>query len=47
MQIRIPKVLLTIARKPRFIPQLVRLARNSRVAAANLTQAMERLLAVL
>lgn len=46
MRIRIPRVLLTVARKPRIIPQLVRLARNSRVAAANLSQAMVRLLAV-
>jgi adenosylhomocysteine nucleosidase len=47
MRIRIPRVLLTIARKPRIISQLIRLAGNSRVAAASLTQAMERLLAVL
>lgn len=46
MRVRIPRVLLTIARKPRIIPQLLRLARNSRVAAASLSQAMERLLAV-
>ncbi len=37
MRIRIPKVLLTVARKPRIIPQLFRLARNSRVAAASLS----------
>ena len=47
MRIRIPRVLLTIARKPRIIPQLIRLARNSRVAAASLSQAVERFLAVL
>jgi adenosylhomocysteine nucleosidase len=47
MRIRIPRVLLTIARKPRIIPQLIRLAGNSRVAAASLSQAMERLLAVM
>jgi adenosylhomocysteine nucleosidase len=47
MRIRIPKVLLTVAVKPRIIPQLIRLARNSRVAAASLSQAMERLLAVM
>jgi adenosylhomocysteine nucleosidase len=47
MRIRIPKVLLTIIRKPRIIPQLIRLAGNSRVAAGSLGQAMERLLAVL
>lgn len=46
MRIRIPRVLLTIARKPRIIPQLIRLARNSRIAAASLSHAMERLLAV-
>jgi len=45
MRIRIPMVLLTIARKPRIIPQLIRLARNSRVAAASLSQAVERFLA--
>jgi adenosylhomocysteine nucleosidase len=47
MRIRIPRVLLTIARKPRIIPQLIRLAGNSRVAAASLSQAMGRLLAVM
>jgi adenosylhomocysteine nucleosidase len=47
MRIRIPKVLLTVARKPRIIPQLFRLARNSRVAAASLSQSMEQLLSVL
>lgn len=46
MRIRIPRVLLTIARKPRIIPQLIRLARNSRVAARTLSQAVERFLAV-
>jgi len=46
MRIRIPRVLLTVARKPRIIPQLIRLARNSRVAAASLSQAVERFLAV-
>lgn len=44
MRIRIPKVLLTIARKPRIIPQLIRLARNSRVAGASLKHAMVRFL---
>jgi adenosylhomocysteine nucleosidase len=47
MRIRIPKVLLTVARKPRIIPQLFRLARNSRDAAASLSQSMEQLLSVL
>lgn len=46
MRIRIPKVLWTIVRKPYIIPQLIRLARNSRVAAASLSQAVQRLLAV-
>jgi adenosylhomocysteine nucleosidase len=46
MRIRIPRVLLTVVRKPRIIPQLIRLARNSRIAAASLAQAMERFLAV-
>lgn len=45
MRIRISRVLLTIARKPRIIPQLIRLARNSRIAGASLSQAMERFLA--
>lgn len=44
MRIRIPRVLLAIIRKPRIIPQLVRLARNSRIAAANLARAVEQLL---
>jgi adenosylhomocysteine nucleosidase len=46
MRIRIPKVLLTVARKPRIIPQLIRLAGNSRVAAASLSQAFMRFMAV-
>jgi len=46
MRIRIPKVLFTVARKPRIIPQLIRLARNSRIAAASLSQAVERFLSV-
>ena len=46
MRIRIPRVLLTVARTPRIIPQLIRLARNSRVAAASLSRAVERFLAV-
>lgn len=47
MRIRPHRVLLTILRKPRIIPQLIRLARNSRVAADSLTSAMERLLTLL
>jgi adenosylhomocysteine nucleosidase len=46
MRIRILRVLLTVARKPRIIPQLLRLAGNSRVAAASLSQAVKRFLAV-
>ncbi len=47
MRIRIPKVLLTIVRKPRIIPQLLRLARNSRLAADSLSRAMKEFLAAL
>ena len=47
MRIRIPRVLLTIARKPRIIPQLIRLARNSRVAADRLTRSLEELMTVM
>ena len=46
MRIRIPKVLLTVARRPRIIPQLIRLARSSRLAATSLSLGMGRLLAV-
>ena len=42
-RISIHKVLLTVLRKPRIIPQLVRLSRNSRVAASSLTAALSRL----
>lgn len=44
MRISIPRVLLTIARKPRIIPQLIRLARNSRIAADSLSRAMKSIL---
>ena len=44
MQIRAHKVLWTLARKPWLIPQLVRLARNSRVAGDNLATAVLTLL---
>jgi adenosylhomocysteine nucleosidase len=44
MRIRPAKVLATILRRPRIIPQLIRLARNSRVAAAGLAKTMRRLL---
>lgn len=42
-RIRIGKVLLTILRKPRIIPQLLRLSRSSRRAAESLTTALSRL----
>jgi len=41
MRIRISRVLMTVVRKPRIIPQLIRLAGNSRVAAASLTCSMK------
>lgn len=44
MRIRPAKVLATILARPRIIPQLIRLARTSRVAAKSLARAMERLL---
>jgi adenosylhomocysteine nucleosidase len=47
MRIRPHKVALTILRKPWILPQLIRLARNSRVAADSLSQAVARLLASL
>lgn len=43
LRIRPFKVLATILRRPRIIPQLIRLARNSRVAARNLGVAMKQL----
>lgn len=45
MRIRPHRVLLTILRKPRIIPQLIRLAGNSRVAAKSLTRALRDFLA--
>jgi len=47
LRIRPHRVALTILRKPWIIPQLIRLARNSRIAAASLSGAMARLLASL
>ena len=47
MRIRPARVLATILRRPRIIPQLVRLARTSRVAAGGLARGMERLLAAI
>jgi len=46
-RIRISKVLLTILRKPRIIPQLVRLSRSSSRAAESLTAALSRLFSTL
>jgi len=43
MKIRIPKVLATIAKRPKIIPQLIRLARTSSIAAKSLAVAMEQL----
>jgi adenosylhomocysteine nucleosidase len=47
LRIRPRRVLMTILRKPRIIPQLVRLAGNSRVAARSLTAALEKLMPLL
>lgn len=44
LRIRPGRVLLTILRKPRIIPQLIRLAGNSRTAARSLTAALKQLL---
>lgn len=46
-RIRLHKVLLTIMRKPRIMPQLVRLGFSSRTAARSLTAALSRLLPTL
>ncbi|SNB46370.1 phosphorylase [Geobacter sp. DSM 9736] len=40
MRIRTRKVLLTIARRPMILPQLIRLGRNSRIAGQNLAEAV-------
>jgi adenosylhomocysteine nucleosidase len=47
LRIRPHKVVLTCLRKPRIIPQIIRLARNSRVAAGTLTRAVRDFLAML
>lgn len=44
MNIRISRVLLAIASKPGIVPQLIRLARNSRIAGRNLAAALGELL---
>ncbi len=45
MNIKITRVLRAISRKPRIIPQLLRLARNSKIAGRNLSIALEGFLA--
>jgi len=47
MNISIPRVLVTLARKPRILPQLLRLSRNSRVAGENLAAGIVSLLGAL
>jgi len=44
MKVRLGKVLLTVAKKPWIVPQLLRLARNSRRAGENLATALMSLL---
>ncbi len=44
MNVRILRVLLAIASKPRILPQLLRLAGNSRIAGKNLATALHELL---
>jgi len=44
MKLRFGKVLLTVARKPRIIPQMLRLAKNSRAAGESLALAVAALL---
>ena len=46
-RIRLHKVLLTVLRKPRIIPQLLRLSRSSRKAGENLTASLSRLFSTL
>ncbi|MRR54981.1 MAG: phosphorylase [Deltaproteobacteria bacterium] len=43
LNIRIGKVLFTVAKKPRILPQLIRLAKNSKLAANNLAIILEQL----
>jgi adenosylhomocysteine nucleosidase len=47
LRIRPHRVALTILRKPWILPQLIRLARNSRIAADSLSQVITRLLSFL
>jgi adenosylhomocysteine nucleosidase len=43
LNIRIGNVLATIAKRPRILPQLIRLAKNSKLAATNLAIVLEQL----
>jgi adenosylhomocysteine nucleosidase len=43
LNIRLHKVLLTIAKKPRILPQMLRLAKNVKLAANNLATVLEQL----
>lgn len=47
LNIRLGKVLLAVAKKPWIVPQLLRLARNSRIAGENLAAALAALLEAL
>lgn len=40
MKISLPRVLLSVAKKPRIIPQLLRLAKNSKIAGEHLATAL-------
>jgi adenosylhomocysteine nucleosidase len=40
MNVRVSKVLVTVAKKPWIVPQLLRLARNAKIAGENLATAM-------
>lgn len=47
MNVSIPRVLMTLARKPRILPQLLRLSTNSRMAGKNLAAGIVSLLGAL
>ncbi|HEY6838169.1 MAG TPA: hypothetical protein VI389_05435 [Geobacteraceae bacterium] len=47
MNLRLGKILLTVIRKPWIIPQLLRLARNTRKAGKNLAEAVQAAISVL
>jgi adenosylhomocysteine nucleosidase len=47
LRIRLPRVLGTVARKPRIIPQLLQLSKNTKLAAENLALCVERAVRVL